>query len=1000
MSKKRSPLRADDEPGMTSVDGSLTEDANGFGGTIVCLGASAGGLEALERFFDACPSDSGAAFVVIQHLSPDHKSLMSSLLARHTHMDVVMAEGDMPLEANRVHLIPPGAMMSLRTSDRLWLTRKSPREFSLPIDTFMLSMAELAGPRGVGVILSGTGSDGSKGMQALASKGALLMVQDPDSAKFDGMPRSAISTGLDAHIAPPEELAGLLGRHLKGDALPGASKSAQPLRLEEEADDLSIILRLLFEHDGIDFADYKPATVNRRIERRMQIRHTLQLTQYLALLRSDPSELHALRREMLISVTSFFRDPDVFDTLANEVIEPLASRSSEKDHIRVWCAGVASGEEAYTVAMLFLEAFERHKHWPTLKIFATDVDQGCIDTASAGWYQESAIAELSPERLARFFTRKEAGVQVRGELRQSIVFARHNLLADPPFTRMDLVLCRNTLIYFKSGAQERALQALQYALNEGGVLMLGSSESLSERDEGMAPVASKFKIFRMTRPAGHTFTEVRRALSIRPRLETSSPAPPRLRSRHGQSLADQGMSALLSRYAPPTLVINRQHEILHIFGDASAYLSPREGSASLALNRNLPDGLIAVASALLFKVEREASSQVSSPVLLTLRSGTQVLVRLAAHPLARDAQNAEDPLILLSFERQPDDSLASAGSATLDVASETQARMQKLEQELAATRENLQTTIEALETSNEELQSTNEELMASNEELQSSNEELQSLNEELGTVNSEYQEKLHELNRINADLDSMTKVTGLATIFVDDTLQITRFSPDAAQIFRFKISDVARQLDDINHSLDYPNLVQDIQETLSLRRLMEREVWTRDGQRAFLTRILPYPIASTHRYGAVITFIDITAFQDARRLQALLDALPEHVAVLDPSGQIILVNAAWRRFALANGDPNMRHSGPGANYLAACRKAAEKGDKLALQALNGIRCVLEGSQSRFSLEYPCHSPVEHRWFVLNVAPIQHADMGAVVSHVNVTAWREPGAAHPLESEGA
>lgn len=956
-----------------------------FDGYVVCIGASAGGLDALEKFFKASPTDLGAAFVVVQHLSPDHKSMMSNLLARHTEMPVTMVEDDMPMDANHVYLIPPGAIMHV-TKGHLHLTPKNPRGLTLPIDIFFSSLADVYDRRAVGIILSGTGTDGTRGAVAINAAGGFLMAQEPESAKFDGMPRSVIATGLVDAILPAEEIPARLLAHIRN--IPYQEPEVEPPRLIPRAnmtneEVLAALLHLLHQVGGIDFSDYKPTTVMRRIDRRMQVRHTPELYQYYDLLEHDRNEIITLRREMLISVTSFFRDPETFNVLAESVIAPMVSDRPPNEPIRVWIAGVATGEEAYTIGMLFIEAFERERRWPNLKIFATDVDQSCVETASVGQYPESAAAELSPERLERFFIKQGDRFVIKNELRQCIVFARHNLLADPPFTKMDLVVCRNTLIYFNSAAQEHALRSLQYAIREGGALLLGSSESLSTSTEGLQTISAKHKLFRRVGAMSLPFLERKGAALLTP--PTLGKAPQLVKARHGASeasIANLGVSALLSIYAPPAIVVNHQHEAIHLFGDVNAYLQTREGAASLEISRLLPEKLTPVAAALLYKAARDRCSIVSDLIDARLKSGEQRTIRLSAHPLATES---DERLTLLCFEVAPNQTTTTTAEP-VDIDAETMARLAVLERELAATRESLQATIEELETSNEELQATNEELMASNEELQSSNEELQSVNEEMSTVNAEFQEKMLVLNRVNADLDSMAKAAGVATIFLDSELHITRFSPDATQIFKLRESDAGRPLGDISHVLRYPDLMEDLRQTLATQRLVETEVVTLDDKKTYLVRILPYLIPSTTINGVVATFVDVTAFHDARRLQSILDALPEHIAVLDHSGCIVMVNAAWRRFARANGDKDLKHSGPGANYLEICQPGMSQEDGYAEQAYGGLRSVLEGSLPIFSMEYPCHSQNEERWFIMNVAPVMNQEIGVVVSHINITAW--------------
>jgi two-component system CheB/CheR fusion protein len=444
--------------------------------------------------------------------------------------------------------------------------------------------------------------------------------------------------------------------------------------------------------------------------------------------------------------------------------------------------------------------------------------------------------------------------------------------------------------------------------------------------------------------------------------------------------ADTGIATLLAQYAPPSIIFNEAHEAVHLFGDVNPFMQAKEGSASLVVNRLLLDPLVPIASALLYKSIKDQCSLLSDPIEVTLRTGDVRSVRVSAHTLKNEGV---ERLTMLCFEAEV--VTIKEARKPVDVGAETMTRISSLERELSATRESLQATIEELETSNEELQATNEELMASNEELQSSNEELQSVNEELNTVNAEYQEKMLLLNKLNADLESMGKASGVATVFVDTHMNVTRFSPDAATIFKLRDSDLGRPLDDISHSMRYPGLMDDLALTLKTDRVIEREVSSTENNKMLFARILPYAIPSTTGRGAVMSFVDVSAYHDARRLQAILDGLPEHVAVLEPDGTIRMINAAWKRFALANGDPELKTSGPGCNYLSVCEADSPVGGESASAALRGLRGVLEGSLPGFSMEYPCHSPTEERWFVMNVAPIQGPTLGVVVSHINVTA---------------
>ncbi|EXJ15745.1 chemotaxis protein CheB [Imhoffiella purpurea] len=976
------------------------ERSNPFDGYVVAIGASAGGLDALERFFQGLPEKTGAAFVVIQHLSPDHKSMMASLLARHTPMPVVTVAHDMHIEADRVHLIPPASLMTV-SRDSLRLSPKNPRGLTLPIDLFFCSLAKEFGNRAIGVILSGTGSDGTRGAVAINDAGGFLLAQDPESAKFDGMPRSVIATGLVDAILPPEDLGPRLVEHIH--QLPQAKIHTPVLYHEIDKDSAhEEIMHLLQHSGGIDFREYKPATVMRRMERRMQVRQTPDLLSYARLLESDRGELATLRRELLIPVTSFFRDPETFETLAETAIKTIVTERGDNQPIRVWAPGIATGEEAYTLAILFAEAFERARRWPNFKLFATDVEPQNVETAGAGVFSEAITAEISPERLDQFFMRRGNHFVVRPEIRQSIIFARHNLLEDPPFTRMDLVSCRNLLIYFRPEAQERALRRLQYAMAPGGFLLLGPSETIANLQTDFTAVSSKHKIYRILRHVSLPLDAANAPLSrhsvvgAKPRMLTQQQSPV-----SDAAVIDAAQALLLHTYAPTSLLLNQRHDLLHVFGDVGHYLRIGEGSVSLDLGKLLPSALVPIAKALLYKAARDRVPLRSDLLGVTLSERGTERLRLVARPvepahgelhllLSFEPEVMPEPDIEVGVETEVEGEARAAALAlegkksrtdieVISLDRETAQRLENLERELAATRESLQATIEELETANEELQATNEELMASNEELQSSNEELQSVNEELYTVNAENQEKIEILNRLNADLDGMAKAASIATIFVDSQLRLTRFTPEATSLFKIRDADLGRPIDDFSNMLQYPEFMPELRRTIDAGEMLQHEIHAANG-RNYLARVLPYFMRSGESRGAVATFVDITTLRDVERLQAVLDSLPEHVAVLDRRGVITMVNSSWRRFAAENGDPELKRSGIGVNYLDVCDQEEDS------EASEGIAKILSGESDSFALEYPCHSPDEERWFVMHVAPIDHPNGGVVVSHIEVTKW--------------
>ncbi len=967
---------------------------------LVVIGASAGGLDALEKLFTGLSPELGAAFIVIQHLSPDHKSMMRDLLARHTRMPVTQVEDDMPIVPNQVYLIPPGAVMSFQRG-HLRLSPKSTNSLVLPIDIFLQSLAMQNGQNAIVVILSGSGSDGARGAVAIHEAGGLLLVQDPAEAKFDGMPRSVIDTGLVDYVLPVAAIPARISAYLRLPPIvpgwgAGRLSCDQPASVLHPDAALAGILHLLLQLGGIDFDEYKTGTVLRRIERRMAACQVSSIQAYFDLLNQDRAEAMTLRHELLISVTSFFRDPDAYAALASQVIAPLVANAEAGRSIRVWCAGVSTGEEAYSIAMLFLEAFERAECWPGLKIFATDIEQGNIEIAAAGSYPESIAADISPERLQRFFHPRSDRFVVRSELRQCLVFAQHNLLVDPPFTKMDLVVCRNALIYLRNGAQDKVLRRLQYALAPKGCLFLGSSESLGELQRDFLTLSARHKIWQLLRPSGALLDLRRSAASPHPVSVPGTQAlhAQRLR-RIGHSVVDHGHAALLKGFGPPPAVlVNSTNELIHAYGEVGPFLQIRDGQATLDIMRILAAPLVPVAAALLFKSAREGSCITSDAVRLKEgeEGSAKNMVRLSALPAGElDGQ----PYTLLVFERV-NLSERSDARLSLDIGSETAERLAALEHELAATRESLVATIEELETTNEELESaneelqaTNEEMMASNEELQSSNEELQSVNEELNTLNVEYEKKIDVLNRINADLDNLTKVVATSTIFVDEELTLVRFSPEAGKIFRLRDTDLGRSIEDLNHQLDYPELFDDLRATLASGQMLRKDVPGPAG-RYFMVRMQPYNIALTSHRGVVLGLVEVTElYQSLERLQQVIDALDEHIAVLDSEGLILKVNRSWSE-SVSGSEVCGPHALPGQNYLEVCQAATGAAPgHWAGQALAGLREVLAGRQQRFVMPY-CDETAS-RWFALHASHLDGANPGAVICHVDLARGCSPGA---------
>jgi two-component system CheB/CheR fusion protein len=941
---------------------------------IVAIGASAGGLEALQRFFGGVRAPTKSAFVVIQHLAPDHRSMMTELLARHTTLPVrEAAQGD-ELEPENVYLMPPGVLMTLE-DDQLRFSPRPEHGVSLPIDHFFRSLADAHASHAIGVVLSGSGSDGAAGAAELRGKGGFVLVQRPDTARFDSMPRSVVAaTSVDA-VLPPEELAqraaalsaGMAARLISGELI--STPAVKPA--------LQTLFELLRVHSGVDFSQYKLPTVMRRIERRMAVTGCASVSDYAERVSASPDEQELLRRELLIPVTGFFRDPLAWEALRLH-LRHLVRQQPPQQPLRIWSAGCATGEEAFTVAMLALEVCQEEQNWPGVKVFATDIDGRFLSAGGAGVYPVGSMDAVEPSRLARHFTVTNERLSVKPELRQLVLFARHNLLDDAPFTKMDLVCCRNTLIYFQADAQERVMRRLQYALNPGGLLFLGASESLGALQGDFQVLDQANKVYRLVRP-------VITALAVR---DGFAPSRMVIRGRHGQepaatgqppSLVDEGTRELLSRYAPLTLLVSPSRQLLHAWGPTERYLRVPAGQVNLDVTRLLPERLSGVAGHTLSAVTRQRIPHEAPPLRLDLASGP-VLVRVVGRPLSHEQDG--DPCVLLSFEE-----LGEPGEDKLPgPASEAEiTRLAELERELADSRASLQGHIEEMEATNEELQATNEELMSSNEELQSTNEELQSVNEELFTVNAEYNAKLDQVNTLHADLEGMSHATGIATVFVDEGLRLLRFTPEAAVLFRLRPTDAGRPLIDFNPQLVYPELVDDLRRALDGLPAHEREVAGPAGSR-YLVRVVGYGEGTPASRRAVLSAIDISGIHDAQRMQLLIDSLPEHLALLDGQGTIVQVNRAWEEFARSNGgDPAA--VGVGTNYVAALARSTSADAQTVLQ---GLQRVLAGEQDGFRLTYPCDSPTQKRWFVMDVTPLRPTGStklrGAVVTHMEITAW--------------
>ena len=730
----------------------------------------------------------------------------------------------------------------------------------------------------------------------------------------------------------------------------------------------------LLELCGLDFGQYKLATVMRRIERRMQVMGCVSLHDYADRVEASQDECEALRRELLIPVTGFFRDPGAFDALGTALQALILSLPPGRP-LRLWSAGCATGEEAYSLAIAALEACAAVQTWPGLKVFATDVDPRFLAIGNSGSYPAGAADTLTPERLSQWFTLQDEHWVVKPELRQMVLFTRHNLLDDAPFTRIDLVVCRNTLIYFQAETQDRVMRRLQYALNPQGVLFLGSSESLGGLQADFQALNAGHKLYRLVRP-------VLTALAVREGFGRSSLAmrgrsPPPPPPSSNEQMVDAALAQLVQAYAPLSLLVGPQRQLIHAWGPTQRFLRVPEGAARLDAIRLLPERLAAVAGHALLCAQRERKDHHAPPLWLAM-DGQDCCVRVVARPLP--GPELPEPWVMLSIEEL---NQATAGREAPLTDAEVD-RLASVEQELLDTRASLHTSIADLESANEELQATNEELMSSNEELQSTNEELQSVNEELYTVNAEYNAKLDTVSALNADLDGMSQATGIATLFVDQHLRLLRFTPEAAALFQLRAGDMGRPVDNFKHPLSYPELLADLRTVLDGGPPVEREVTGAAGG-LYLARVVGYGERPGAARRAVISLIDVSRLRDMQRLQSVIDSLPEHVAVLDANGNIRQVNHAWTRYACANGAADDARVGVGSNYLSVLAHASSPE---ALDVLRGLQQVLSGRLEHYRVTYPCHSPAEQHWFVMHAAALRGEERGAVVAHFDITPWHD------------
>ena len=873
---------------------------------IVGIGASAGGLSACEAFFSAMPADteSGMAFVLVQHLSPDHKSILSELVRRYTRMQVHEVEDGMEVRPDHTYIIPPNRDMEL-VGSRLRLYQPSaPRGQRLPIDLFFRSLAREQHERAICVVLSGTGSDGTLGLRAVKGEGGMAMAQDPASTEHDGMPRSAIATGLVDFVLSPGAMPAQLmsyGRHAFGrPSRPAAAPAA-------EGGVLKTLTALLRNHTGNDFSQYKPTTLIRRMQRRMALHQIENPKDYLRYARQSSSEVELLFRDLLIGVTNFFRDEEAFKALEEKVIPQLFRGKSGDDLVRVWVAGCSTGEEAYSIAILMQEHMATMRRTHKVQIFATDIDSHAIEVARAGVFPASIAADVLPERLNRFFIYHpdESVYRVQKVIRDTLIFSEQNLIKDPPFSKLDLISCRNLLIYLGNEVQRKLVPLFHYSLRPGGFLFLGTSETVGEFSRLFAPVDRKWKLFvaqpapsETVRPAVGEFV----ARLHHPR-EARRPSPPHVLGVDFRDFGRIAETALLAHYVEAAVLVNSRGDIHHIVGRTGKYLEPASGEPLLNVLAMAREGLRRPLTTALHKaVARKVPAEYTDIRVST--DAHEIMVDLTVRPVLPPAfpEAPSDLYLVILKERQ---AASPDASGTPGSSGSEQTRVVELEQELRGKEEYLQTTLEEMETTNEELKSTNEEMQSVNEELQSANEELetskeelQSVNEELSTVNAELQDKVADLSRVNNDMNNLLAGTGIGTLFVDHNLRISRFTPAVTQVMNLIATDVGRPVEHVVSNLvNYDRVAEDVREVLDTLLPKEAEVRTRNGA-WYLLRVRPYRTLTNVIEGAVITFVDISERKRAEdelaaseaRFQEIFDGVQAGLAQADPSGRFLFVN--------------------------------------------------------------------------------------------------------------
>jgi two-component system CheB/CheR fusion protein len=861
---------------------------------VVGIGASAGGLEALQGLLSHLPSEPPMALVIVQHRATDRTSVMKSLLEKHTGFSVVDIEDGTAIQPNTAYLAPADRDVSV-SHGSLYLMESHPHVgVHLPIDSFFRTLAHDQLERGIGIVLSGTGSDGTLGIKEIKAAGGMVMAQKEDQAKYDSMPRNAIDTGMVDFILPVEKMGEQLAQYIRHPFLKARKAPDLDKKLEDQ---LQKIFMLIRGSTGHDFSHYKRSTIQRRIARRLAVHQIEDLNTYVKLLQESSDEVHTLAKEMLITVTNFFRDAEAFDALKESVIGPLVQQRSPDVPIRIWVPACATGEEAYSIAIMVHEEMEIAQRRHNVQIFATDLDEESIEVARRGQYPKSIAGDVSPIRLKRYFTEENNHYRVKNGIREMLVFARHNLIKDAPFSRLDLISCRNVLIYMDTTLQKRLIPMFHYTLNRNGFLFLGESESIGTFADLFAPADAKHKVFK--RKPVETAYEPEAEVPYRERPEGAEKNGTRPKARLDMSKVAEKM--ILRDYSLPCVVVDEEYEVVYFNGDTSLFLTQPGGQPTFNILRMARPEIHYKLNMLLKRAFHERHMAAEKDI--QLRAGDQYIdLDIVVRPVSESG--VADNLMIVVFKSRPRDKKEADGQVgPISLPEqETDARIRELEQELQSTKEYLQTTIEELETSNEELKSSNEELQSTNEELQSTNEELdtsreelQSTNEELRTVNSEHEMKIDELSKAYDDLNNLLGATEVATLFLDHDLRIRRFTPAARKLFRLMDRDVGRPLEDIASAVRYDSLLADIRSVTETLNRVDREIQDENGA-WYQMKIVPYRTAENVIEGAVVTFVDITTLRHISLAETIVETVREPLLILDGDLHVIAANPAFYRF--------------------------------------------------------------------------------------------------------